>query len=57
MTLDDFYEGQADFHHLHTQLVELGLQYAGNLHQAYDRRVRKDGHVMWFDAVFVRSAT
>lgn len=48
--LDPLYEGQADFFDLVDRLRHHGLEYAGNLDQAY----APDGHVVYLDAVFLR---
>jgi FkbM family methyltransferase len=50
VSLDILYEEQADFKRLIIALAELGFQYAGNVHQTYDR----DGHCIFLDAIFVR---
>ena len=50
VNLDMLYENQAEFLELHSLLNGLGYRYAGNLEQAYGN----DGHVIYFDAVFVR---
>jgi hypothetical protein len=50
--LDQLYTGQASFPDLLRMLGQLGFAYAGSLEQAYD----DDGHVVWFDAVFVRAS-
>lgn len=49
--VDPLYEGQADFFSLADLLRKSGFRYAGNLEQIYG----EDGHVMYFDAVFVHS--
>jgi FkbM family methyltransferase len=50
--LDQLYAGQACFPDLLRLLGQLGFAYGGSLEQAYDH----DGHVVWFDAVFVRES-
>lgn len=49
--IDILYERQASFRDITTLLHELGFRYAGNLNQTYS----DDGHVMYIDAVFVKS--
>ena len=49
--LDPLYEEQANFIELANLLFDAGFKYAGNLDQAY----AMDGHVIYLDAVFVRS--
>ncbi len=48
--VDPLYDGQADFFGLASLLQKFGFRYAGNLDQSYGA----DGHVVFFDAVFVR---
>ena len=48
--LDPLYEGQATFVELLDLARAAGLEYAGNLDQVY----AADGHVAFFDAVFMR---
>ena len=50
ISLDNLYEGQADFRELCARLDQMNYRYAGNLNQIY----AEDGHVIYFDAVFVR---
>lgn len=50
INLDGLYENQAEFLEIQHLLGNLGYRYAGNLEQTYD----EDGHVVYFDAVFVR---
>jgi FkbM family methyltransferase len=50
VNLDKLYEGQAEFNEIIELLYALGLEYAGNLDQIY----ADDGHVIYFDAVFVK---
>lgn len=50
VSLESFYEGQADFQSLSRLLYETGFRYAGNLDQVYG----KDGRVLWFDALFLK---
>ena len=49
--LDPLYDGQATFRDLYDLCTAAGLTYAGNLDQHYG----PDGHVAFFDAVFVRT--
>lgn len=48
--LDKLYESQANFKEILLLLYDMGFHYAGNLEQAY----ADDGHVIYFDAVFLR---
>lgn len=48
--LDPLYEGQASFHDLLHRLRDHGLDYAGNLGQAFG----PEGAVVYLDAVFIR---
>jgi FkbM family methyltransferase len=48
--LDSLYDGQASFSNIVVALEACGLSYAGALNQTLDR----DGHVIFFDAVFLR---
>ena len=50
ISLDNLYEGQADFRELYARLDQMNYRYAGNLNQIH----AEDGHVIYFDAVFVR---
>ncbi|HWP00116.1 MAG TPA: FkbM family methyltransferase [Methylococcus sp.] len=50
VSVDPLYRGQASFKDLLMLLDASGLEYAGNLDQAYG----EDGRVMWLDALFVR---
>ena len=50
ISLDKLYEGQAQFREIFNQLDHLGYSYAGNL----DQVLGKDGHVRYFNAVFVK---
>ncbi len=50
VNLDSLYEGQATFADIVAGLGKAGLQYAGSL----DQNVFSDGHVIFFDAVFLR---
>lgn len=50
ISLDQLYEGQAQFREIFRLLDHLGYAYAGNL----DQVLGKDGHVRYFNAVFVR---
>ena len=52
VNLDGLYVGQPTFERIAAQLNALGLQYAGNLEQAYG----PDGHVVFLDALFLRQA-
>jgi FkbM family methyltransferase len=52
ISLDGLYEGQSTFREIFAELDALSFRYAGNLGQVY----AEDGHVIYFDAVFVRSA-
>jgi FkbM family methyltransferase len=49
--LDELYRGQATFPAILGLLSDSGFRYAGNLEQSY----AQDGHVIFVDAVFVRS--
>lgn len=49
--LKTLYEGQANFMELCSMMNNLGLKYAGNLHQVYSG----NGEVLYIDAVFVRN--
>ncbi len=49
--LDKLYENQSRFEDVFAFMIAAGFRYAGNLDQHYG----DDGHVMWVDAVFVRS--
>lgn len=51
VSLDKLYDGQPDFKELVLLLDRLQYRYAGNLEQSY----AEDGHVIYFDAVFIRS--
>jgi FkbM family methyltransferase len=53
ISLDPLYEGQADFRKLTMQLDQMHYRYAGNLEQVH----ADDGHVIYFDAVFLRNGT
>jgi FkbM family methyltransferase len=53
VSVDPLYRGQASFKDLVMLLDASGLEYAGNLDQAYG----EDGRVMWLDALFVRHGT
>lgn len=48
--LDELYESQASFNEITALLYDMGFKYVGNLDQVY----ADDGHVMYFDAVFVK---
>lgn len=48
--LDELYTDQASFKELLLQLDSCGFQYEGNLSQIY----AQDGHVIYFDAIFVK---
>lgn len=50
VNLDELYENQATFNDILLLLHDLGYRYAGNLDQTY----AVDGHVIFFDAVFLR---
>ena len=50
VTLDPLYAGQSTFEGILGELSRHGLEYRGNLEQAY----AEDGHVIFLDAVFVR---
>ena len=50
ISLDDLYEGQADFRGLFAQFDRMNYRYAGNLDQVH----AADGHIIYLDAVFVR---
>ena len=50
ISLDKFFEEQADFREITDMLYDLGFRYAGNLHQIY----APDGHVTVIDAIFVK---
>lgn len=52
VSLDQLYEGQADFRQLSTKLYDLGYTYAGNLDQVY----AEDGHCVFLDAVFLNKS-
>ena len=51
VNIESLYERQATFKDITILLYELGFQYAGNLNQIY----ADDGHVIYIDAVFVKS--
>jgi FkbM family methyltransferase len=51
ISLDGLYEGQSTFKEIFDELDALSFRYAGNLGQVY----ASDGHVIYLDAVFVRS--
>jgi FkbM family methyltransferase len=51
VNIDILYRDQCSFEQIIYALNNTGLRYAGNLDQSYGN----DGHVMWIDAVFVRS--
>jgi FkbM family methyltransferase len=51
VNIESLYERQATFRDITTLLYELGFRYAGNLNQRY----ADDGHVIYIDAVFVKS--
>ncbi|MBD2132714.1 FkbM family methyltransferase [Sphaerospermopsis sp. FACHB-1094] len=50
VSLDQLYEGQAQFREIFSLLDNLGYAYAGNL----DQVLGKDGHVRYFNAVFIK---
>ena len=50
VSLDNLYEGQANFKNLLMRLDKFGFHYVGNLNQAYG----DDGHCIFLDAVFTR---
>ena len=50
VNLDGLYEQQSGFSEIMRLLSESGYRYAGNLEQMYG----DDGHVIYFDAVFLR---
>lgn len=50
ISLDNLYDGQADFRGLYNQLDQMNYRYAGNLNQVHG----EDGHVIYLDAVFVK---
>jgi len=50
ISVDNLYYGQANFKEVILLLDHMGFYYAGNLEQVY----ASDGHVIYFDAVFVR---
>ncbi|MEA5579599.1 FkbM family methyltransferase [Anabaena sp. UHCC 0451] len=50
ISLDQLYEGQAQFREIFRLLDHLGYTYAGNL----DQVLGKDGHVRYFNAVFIK---
>ncbi len=50
ISLDQLYQGQAQFREIFNQLDYLGYSYAGNL----DQVLGKDGHVRYFNAVFIK---
>lgn len=52
ISLDQLYEEQAQFREIFHQLDHLGYNYAGNL----DQVLGKDGHVRYFNAVFVKES-
>jgi hypothetical protein len=52
ISLDQLYEEQAHFREIFHQLDHLGYGYAGNL----DQVLGKDGHVRYFNAVFVKES-
>ena len=49
VNLDSLYQQQATFNEIIQMLDDLGYSYGGNFDQAYDN----DGHVIYFDAVFL----
>jgi FkbM family methyltransferase len=51
IAIDPLYAGQASFEKILTQLRSLGFHYAGNLEQIVSPQ---DGHVIYFDAVFLK---
>jgi FkbM family methyltransferase len=51
ISLDALYEGQSSFREIFLELDALSFRYAGNLGQVY----ADDGHIIYLDAVFVRS--
>ena len=51
VNLDKLYQKQTTFNDITFLLYELGYRYAGNLAQAY----ADDGHVIYIDAVFMKS--
>ena len=50
VSVDTLYNGQAGFKELIMLFDQMGFYYAGNLEQVY----ASDGHVIYFDAVFVK---
>jgi FkbM family methyltransferase len=52
ISLDHLYEGQSTFKEIFSELDSLSFNYVGNLGQVYSN----DGHVIYLDAVFLRSA-
>lgn len=52
ISLDQLYEGQAQFREIFSLLDHLGYTYAGNL----DQVLGKHGHVRYFNAVFVKES-
>jgi FkbM family methyltransferase len=50
VNLDSLYEGQAAFADIVAELNSVGLEYSGSL----DQVVFSDGHVVFFDALFLR---
>ena len=50
VSLDLLYEGQAGFLEILKLMAGAGLEYSGNFDQAYGA----DGHVLFFDALFLR---
>jgi len=50
INLDSLYSDQGNFLDIFTMLGDIGFSYAGNLSQSYG----SDGHVIYFDAIFVR---
>lgn len=52
ISLDQLYEGQAQFREIFNLLDQLGYTYAGNL----DQVLGKHGHVRYFNAVFVKES-
>ena len=50
VSVDTLYNGQADFRELIMLFDQMGFYYAGNLEQVY----ASDGHVIYFDAMFVK---
>ncbi len=50
VSLDSLYDGQANCTTLFQLMQDLGFRYSGNL----DQIQAKDGHVIFFNAVFVR---